>query len=128
MKPAAHPDDFQASRHACPETRIAPVSPSGGLDFYGAELRGHHEHLRAAHGISSGDEVVDIGCGTGLTSREAAWAATPGCVVGVDVSERMLEHARQLTAAEGLDNVRYELGDAQRIGPPAREHRDRVRR
>jgi SAM-dependent methyltransferase len=34
-------------------------------------------------------------------------------VVGVDVSERMLERARQLTAAEGLDNVRYELGDAQ---------------
>jgi SAM-dependent methyltransferase len=83
------------------------------LDFYDAELRAHHEHLRAAYGIGPGDEVVDIGCGTGLTTREAARAAAPGGVVGVDVSERMLERARHLTAAEGLGNVGYELGDAQ---------------
>ena len=62
------------------------------LDFYDAELRAHHEHLRAA---------------------EAARAATPGRVVGVDLSERMLARARELTAAERLDSVRYELGDAQ---------------
>jgi SAM-dependent methyltransferase len=89
------------------------VSSPASLDFYDAELRAHHEHLRAAYGISRGDVVVDIGCGTGLTTREAARAAAPGRVVGVDVSERMLERARQLTAAERLDNVRYELGDAQ---------------
>jgi SAM-dependent methyltransferase len=89
------------------------VSSLNSLDFYDSELRAHHEHLRAAYGISSGDEVIDIGCGAGLTTREAARAAAPGRVVGVDVSERMLERARQLTAAERLDNVRYELGDAQ---------------
>ena len=92
-----------------------------GPDFYDAELRAHHEHLRAAYGISPGDVVVDIGCGTGLTTREAARAAAPGPVVGLDVSERMLTRARQLTAAERLDNVRYELGDAQvhRFDPAA---------
>jgi SAM-dependent methyltransferase len=89
------------------------VSSPTSLDFYDAELRAHHEHLRVAYGISPGDKVVDIGCGTGLTTREAARAAAPGRVVGVDVSERMLERARQLTAAERLGNVRYELGDAQ---------------
>ena len=84
-----------------------------GPDFYDVELRAHHDHLRASYGVSSGDAVLDIGCGTGLTTREAARAAVPGRVVGVDVSESMLERARQLTADERLDNVRYELGDAQ---------------
>ena len=89
------------------------MSSPSSLDFYDAELRAHHEHLRGAYGISAGDEVLDIGCGTGLTTREAARAAAPGRVVGVDVSERMIERARELAAAEGLDNLRYELGDAQ---------------
>src|SRR4051812_16671888 len=79
-------------------------------DFYDAELRAHHEHLRAAYGIRPGDHVLDIGCGSGLTTREAARAAAPGRVIGVDVSERMLERARQVTAAERIGNVRYELG------------------
>jgi SAM-dependent methyltransferase len=85
-----------------------------GLDFYDAELRAHHEHLRAAYGIRPGDEVLDIGCGTGLTTREAGRAAAPGRVVGVDLWERMLERARELTAVERLENVTYELGDVQR--------------
>jgi SAM-dependent methyltransferase len=80
------------------------------VDFYDAELRAHHEHFRAGWEIRPGDEVLDIGCGTGLTTREAARAAAPGRVLGVDVSERMLDRARQ---AEPLANVRYELGDAQ---------------
>jgi SAM-dependent methyltransferase len=83
------------------------------IDFYDVELRAHHEHLRAAYGISPGDEVLDIGCGTGLTTRDAGRVAAPGRVVGVDVSEGMLERARQLTEAERLDNVAFELGDAQ---------------
>jgi len=89
------------------------VSSPTSLDFYDAELRAHHEHLRVAYGIRPGDEVVDIGCGTGLTTREAARAAAPGRVVGVDVSERMLERARHVTAVQRLGNVSYELADAQ---------------
>ena len=34
-------------------------------------------------------------------------------MVGIDVSEPMLERARQLSEAERLDSVQYELGDAQ---------------
>jgi SAM-dependent methyltransferase len=97
------------------------VSSSSALDFYDAELRTHYEHLRAAYEISPGDEVLDIGCGTGQSTRDAARAAAPGRVVGVDVSERMLERARELTVAYPLDNVSYELGDAQVHGfDPAR--------
>jgi SAM-dependent methyltransferase len=93
-------------RRAALVRSIASVSSPNSLDLYDVELRAHHEHLRAAYGISPGDEVVDIGCGTGPTTREAARAAAPGRVVGVDVSERMLDRAHQVTAAERLDNVR----------------------
>src|SRR5436309_16001778 len=103
-----------ASRRCAALVRsIASVSSPTSLDFYDAELRAHHEHLRAAYGVGPGDEVVDIGCGTGLTTREAARAAAPGRVVGVAVSERMLERARELTASEPIGNSRYDLGDAQ---------------
>jgi SAM-dependent methyltransferase len=82
-------------------------------DFYDAELRRHNVHLRAAAGVCSDDRVLDIGCGTGQTTREAGRAAVNGTALGVDTSAPMLERARRLTAAEGLRNVTYELGDAQ---------------
>ena len=83
------------------------------LDFYDAELRRHNKHLRAAADVHPGDRVLDVGCGTGLTTRQAARAAANGSALGVDVSAPMLERARQLSAEEGLKNVSFELGDAQ---------------
>jgi len=47
---------------------------------YDAELRRHNEVLRRACHIQSGDHVLDIGCGTGLTTRQAARAADAGSV------------------------------------------------
>ena len=82
-------------------------------DHYDAELRRHNERLRAATGISPADRVLDIGCGAGQTTRDAARAASSGSVLGVDISEQMLERARRLTVEAGLSNITYELGDAQ---------------
>ncbi len=90
---------------------------------YDAELHAHNERLRAATEVARGDHVLDIGCGAGLTTREAARAAAPGRVLGVDVSAPMLERARRLTVAEHLDNVTYEHGDAQ-VHPFAPNHYD----
>lgn len=80
---------------------------------YDAELRAYNVRLRAETHIRPGDRVLDIGCGTGQSTREAARLATPGRVLGIDVSAGMLERARALTAAAHLDNVTYQLGDAQ---------------
>jgi SAM-dependent methyltransferase len=82
-------------------------------DNYDAELRRHNERLRAATGIRAAERVLDIGCGAGQTTRDAARAAVAGSVLGVDVSKQLLERARERTAADGLRNVTYELGDAQ---------------
>ena len=76
-------------------------------------MRLHNERLRTATRIGTADRVLDIGCGTGQTTRDAARAAAAGQVLGVDISAPMLERARQLTDEEGLSNVNYVQADAQ---------------
>ncbi|AWS48586.1 SAM-dependent methyltransferase [Streptosporangium sp. 'caverna'] len=80
---------------------------------YDAELRLHNELFRAAARVGSRDRVLDIGCGTGQSTREAARAAVTGSAVGVDLSAPMLERARQLSDDEGLPNIAYRQADAQ---------------
>lgn len=88
-------------------------------DFYDAELRRHNEAFRGALRIGPRDRVLDIGCGAGQTTREAARIAVQGSVLGVDVSAEMLEVARQRSAQEGLRNVDFDEADAQsRVFPP----------
>lgn len=46
-------------------------------------------------GLRSGMTVFDIGMGTGLVAREAAWiCGDPSCVTGVDPSAGMVENAK----------------------------------
>ena len=80
---------------------------------YDAELRLHDEVFRRAYGIRPDDRVLDIGCGTGRTTRDAARSAGEGSALGVDLSASMVERARELALAEGVDNVAFEQGDAQ---------------
>lgn len=71
--------------------------------------------LRAMLPALPGKYVLDLGCGFGWFSRFAAGegAAT---VLGVDVSEKMLERARRET---GDTRVTYERADLERYAPPA---------
>jgi ubiquinone/menaquinone biosynthesis C-methylase UbiE len=80
---------------------------------YDAELQSHNAALLLACAIRSHERVLDIGCGTGQTTREAARLAAAGSALGVDIMEPMIAQARALAAAEGLHNVRFEHGDAQ---------------
>jgi SAM-dependent methyltransferase len=89
------------------------VTVMSDLFDYDAELRLHNELFRAAARVGSRDRVLDIGCGTGQSTREAARAAVAGSAVGVDLSERMLERARQLSDDQGLPNITYQRADAQ---------------
>ncbi|MFC4054519.1 class I SAM-dependent methyltransferase [Actinomadura syzygii] len=84
-----------------------------GPTSYEAELRRHNEVLRRACGVQVDEHVLDIGCGAGETTREAARIARSGSALGVDVSARAIERARELAQAEGLGNVAFECADAQ---------------
>jgi SAM-dependent methyltransferase len=80
---------------------------------YDAELRRYHQRLREVIEVSPSDRVLDIGCGSGQTTRDAGRAAVSGSALGVDLSADRLAEARRLSAAEGLHNVSFELADAQ---------------
>jgi SAM-dependent methyltransferase len=80
---------------------------------YDAELRVHNARLRRVYDIGLADRVIDIGCGTGQTTRDAAHTAVDGSVLGVDTSAPAIERARELASGEGLRNVTHAVADAQ---------------
>lgn len=80
---------------------------------YDAELRYLDPPFQAALGIRPTDRVLDVGCGSGRSTRDAARLAARGQVLGVDVAGARIEQARELAAAEGLTNVGFEVADAQ---------------
>jgi len=82
-------------------------------EYFDRSVATYHEQLLAAASIAPSDRVLDIGCGTGQTTRDAARAASAGVAVGVDLSARMLDYARRRAAEEGLANVSFEQVDAQ---------------
>ena len=82
-------------------------------DRFDASVARHDRHLQAAAGISARDHVLDVGCGCGASTRLAAQMAVEGGALGVDLSARMLERARQRARDQGLTNVGFEQADAQ---------------
>jgi SAM-dependent methyltransferase len=88
---------------------------------YDAELQSHNGVLLPACAIRRREHVLDIGCGTGQTTREAARLAATGSALGIDITESMIVRARELAAAEALSNIRFEHDDVQAHSfPPQR--------
>jgi len=57
------------------------------------------------------DRLLDVGCGTGAASRAASDVAAS--VVGIDLSPEMISQAADLAA--GMENVRFEVADAEQL-------------
>ncbi len=72
-----------------------------------------------APALSPGDTVVEIGCGTGANfSRIMDRIGPTGRLVGVDLTDAMLEQARARVAREGWKNVELVQGDAAKVELP----------
>jgi SAM-dependent methyltransferase len=68
----------------------------------------------AAAAPRSGERIVDIGCGTGVTTLQLGRAVgASGAAVGIDVSPDLLAVARERAAASDAKNVSFVDADAE---------------
>src|SRR5579883_811678 len=115
-------DGGRSTRRQCGDAAL--LEHGGGAAAPEARERRNRESLAMLldrlH-LAPGEQVLEIGCGTGaLTLPLAAAVGAQGRVVAVDIAEPMLAAARSRVAAQGLDNVTLHLGDAQVFAfPPA---------
>jgi SAM-dependent methyltransferase len=82
----------------------------GDFTRIAASMRDSGEKLVADLGITSGMQVLDLGCGDGTTALPAAKLGA--VVLGVDIASNLVAAGNQRAVAEGLTNLRFEEGDA----------------
>jgi len=94
--------------------RTAPLWDEMRKEFFDAELA---QMIVQQAEIKPGDTVVDIGCGSGfLTSQAANALGSKGKVIGIDLSEEMLKIAHEnLSKAGNERKVEFKVGDAESI-------------
>lgn len=88
--------------------------PQTFVDMFESESREVYQNRHRivdALGLEPGDEVADIGAGSGLFSRLFAEEVGPeGKVFAVDISENLLEHMDRVNDEQGIENVETVLG------------------
>jgi len=66
--------------------------------------------------IKEGDTVLDLGSGAGIDAILAAKKVGPkGKVIGVDMTEEMIEKAKQNAKKQGVENVEFLLGEIENL-------------
>jgi SAM-dependent methyltransferase len=84
-----------------------------------AQLAPAQAELMACAGLMPGERVLDVACGTGSTAVSAAARVSPGgAVTGTDLSDRMVEAARQRAMRLQCANARFERMGAENLELP----------
>ncbi len=97
----------------------APVNPNKALwekgDFtrIADTMRASGEALVRRIGVTTGLEVLDLGCGDGTTAIPSAQLGAE--VLGVDIARNLVEAGNRRAKAAGLTNVRFQEGDATHL-------------
>lgn len=82
------------------------------LRLLGLDLQRYRQQTVAALELCPGDHVVELGCGTGLNfSYVQQRIGTQGKIIGVDLTDAMLDVARARVDREGWHNVELVQAD-----------------
>jgi len=85
----------------------------GDFTRIASTMRDSGEALVKELGISSGLDVLDLGCGDGTTALPAARLGAN--VLGVDIASNLVEAGNERAEAEGVANCRFQEGDASNL-------------
>lgn len=81
------------------------------LDYVKEWKRKSYEHLQ----LSTGDQVLEVGCGVGDDARAIAEiVGSSGKVIGIDNSSEMVSEAQKRSEGSNL-SVEFRLGDVQNL-------------
>jgi len=95
------------------------LAAPGYEPLWQAQLAEAQAALLAWASPAPGEQVLDVACGTGLVSFEAARAVgASGHVLGIDLSERMVGVAEQRACESKLSNCSFSRMDAETLALP----------
>jgi len=91
---------------------------AGDYDFIARGILPVADHIVRSVRIRAGERVLDIACGTGNTAIAAR--ARGAAVTGLDLTPELLDVAKRRAAAEGISEITWTEGDAERLPFPDR--------
>ena len=96
----------------------------GDFTRIAASMRESGDALVASLRITSGLDVLDLGCGDGTTAIPAAQRGAN--VLGIDIAANLVEAGNARARALGLTNIRFQEGDASDLHDLAEDSFDLV--
>ena len=85
----------------------------GDFTRIASSMRRSGDALIERIGVTPGSDVLDLGCGDGTTAVPAARRGAE--VLGVDIARNLVEAGTLRAKEEGLNNLRFQCGDASSL-------------
>lgn len=85
----------------------------GDFTQIAASMRDSGTALVASLGLTSGEQVLDLGCGDGTTALPAAQVGAE--VLGIDIASNLVAAGNRRAVTAGLANLRFQEGDASNL-------------
>lgn len=85
-------------------------------DSWKKQLKPAHDKLMEMANLKPGEHVLESACGTGLLTLRAVMAVEPnGEITATDLSEKMIELAKERMNKENIHNITFYRMDAERL-------------
>jgi len=106
-------DEEAKAKAAATYNAAADSFDAPALAFWGLIGRRTVDRLQ----LRPGAHVLDAACGSGASAIPAAQAVGPsGCVLAIDLADRLLALARAKSGRLGLTNIEFRAGDMEKSG------------